>query len=99
MYVAPPASCVDGGALFALHVTASKDQSVLSVLATDCICAAVLNGRASFSKQWLAPKNHGSWVAAEVSFTSVPVQRKSEVPSLKIICATALRALRKGVEG
>src|SRR5258706_4664770 len=98
MYVAPAVSCVYGGVLFALHVTASKDQSVLSVLATACICDVVLNGSESFSKQWLAPKTHGSWVAVDVSFTSVPVQRKSETPSLKIICATALRTLRKGVE-
>src|SRR5258706_9351063 len=99
MYVAPPVSWLDWATVPELHVAASKNQSVLSVLATACICDAVLNGSLSFSKQWLAPKNHGSWVAAEVSFTSVPVQRKSELPSLKIICATALRALRKGVDG
>src|SRR5258708_36888 len=98
MYVAPAVSCMYGGTLVELQVTASKDQSVWSVLATACICDAIVYGSELFSKQWLAPKNHGSWVAADVSFRSVPVQRKSEVPSLKTICATALRTLRKGVD-
>src|SRR5471032_1515809 len=54
MKAAPSMSCENAGVVVAPQVTASKNQSVLSEFASVCICAAVLWGSDSLSKQWLA---------------------------------------------
>src|SRR5215831_6549333 len=100
MYVAPPLSCTNpGGVVSTLQVAASKNHSVEREDATVCICAAVLKGGESFSKQWLALKNHGSCVLESVSFRSWPVHRYVAPFELNIICAMALRRLRNGCPG
>src|SRR5690242_4170104 len=98
MYAAPPVSCTKGGVVRSggeEHVTASKNQIVERLLATICICEALASGSISFSKQWLALKNHGSCELGSVSLRSWPVHRNVSPALLKIICAIELRRLSK----
>src|SRR6185312_15037213 len=102
MYVAPPVSCTKGGVVRSggeEQVTASKNQSVVRLLASVCIWDVLASGRCSFSKQWFALKNHGSCELGSVSFRSWPVHRNVVPLLLKIICAIELRRLSKGALG